>query len=597
VDVLPQKGKNIVVHGPRGTFNYGGLTGCVPMTVNFVAQTQRTDSYVWDYSDGNTTITGDSTISHLYTTPGAYLPKVILRDSAGCIVPVMGRDTIRIYDIHSGFTFNTQAQCNQGTIQFSNTTTAEDAISGYVWNFGDGSPSSTATNPTHVYSGSGQYHPMLIATSAHGCTDTTIASAPVRVVANPQGLIDQTANGCVDLTVRFNGRLAVQDTSAITWNWNFGNGSTSTEMNPAPQSYATAGTYPIRLLITNSTGCKDTITSTVEAYAIPNINAGIDTMVCKGSGTTLHATGGDTYTWTPSTGLSCTNCASPVASPVNPIEYVVSGTSIHGCRNRDSVKVSVKYPFAMSVSRKDSLCVGSSLRLSASGASTYVWSPSAGLDNPNAASPLATPTTSTTYQVIGTDDRNCFKDTAYVPVVVFNKPTVEAGADRTINVGQSIDLMPQISNDVIDARWSPTNSIFRDMFPGITVMPRITTTYTVVVKNSGGCTASDQLTVNVLCNDANMFIPNTFSPNGDGMNDIFYPRGSGIFTIKNIKIFTRWGELIFERSNFNANDVSKAWDGTYKGKKLNPDVFVYLVDVICQDNSVLSFKGNVALIK
>jgi gliding motility-associated-like protein len=81
------------------------------------------------------------------------------------------------------------------------------------------------------------------------------------------------------------------------------------------------------------------------------------------------------------------------------------------------------------------------------------------------------------------------------------------------------------------------------------------------------------------------------------MNDLFYPRGSGIFTIKNIKIFSRWGEIIFERNNFSANDASKAWDGTFRGKKLNSDVFVYMVEVVCDNNEKLLFKGNIALIK
>jgi len=320
-------------------------------------------------------------------------------------------------------------------------------------------------------------------------------------------------------------------------------------------------------------------------------------MICKGNTATLQATGASTYIWTPTAGLSCTNCANPLATPTSPIEYIVTGSSIHGCSSRDSIKIDLKFPFTMTASNKDSMCVGSSLRIAANGAYSYTWSPSTGLDNPNTASPLATPSTTTTYQVIGKDDKNCFSDTAYVPVIVFENPTVEAGNDRTLNVGQSIDLIPQISTDVIDARWSPTGSIFRDIFPGVTVRPNITTTYTVVVTNRGGCTASDQLTVNVLCNGANMFIPNTFSPNGDGMNDLFYPRGSGIFTIKRIKIYSRWGEVIFEKNNFNANDVSKAWDGTFKGKNLSSDVFVYVVEVVCDDNTMLTFKGNVALIK
>jgi gliding motility-associated-like protein len=233
----------------------------------------------------------------------------------------------------------------------------------------------------------------------------------------------------------------------------------------------------------------------------------------------------------------------------------------------------------------------------ASGAHGYTWTPSTGLDNPNAANPIASPTTTTIYQVVGVDDRGCFRDTALVPVIVFSMPTVEAGADKVMNVGQTIDLMPQVSADVISARWTPSGSIFRDRFPGVTVKPRATTTYTVQVSNRGGCTTTDQLTVNVLCNGANLFIPNTFSPNGDGMNDLFYPRGSGIFTIKSMRIFSRWGEIVFEKNNFNANDLSKAWDGKFKGRPSSPDVFVYVVDVICENNEVLTFKGNVALIK
>jgi gliding motility-associated-like protein len=81
------------------------------------------------------------------------------------------------------------------------------------------------------------------------------------------------------------------------------------------------------------------------------------------------------------------------------------------------------------------------------------------------------------------------------------------------------------------------------------------------------------------------------------MNDVFYPRGSGIFTIKRIKIFNRWGEIVFEKGVINANDASQGWDGTFRGKKLNPDVYVYTVEVLCDNDTPLIFKGNVALIK
>jgi gliding motility-associated-like protein len=103
--------------------------------------------------------------------------------------------------------------------------------------------------------------------------------------------------------------------------------------------------------------------------------------------------------------------------------------------------------------------------------------------------------------------------------------------------------------------------------------------------------------VYVLCNNSNIFVPNTFSPNGDGSNDVFYPRGSGVFKILNLKVFNRWGEVVFDKSNFNANDAATGWDGTYKGKQLAADVFIYMLQVVCDNNSTLTFKGNIALLR
>jgi len=588
--------KRIVVRGPGGSFNYAGLNGCVPTTVQFRASTRGTQIFTWDFSDGTTQVGGDSLVSHVYQTPGSFLPRLILRDTAGCVVPLTGRDTIKIRDVQANFTMNQPIICDRGDVQFQSTVSGTDPVSQYHWNFGDGQ-TSTSANPSHNYVQSGTYTPQLIVTSTFGCTDTFNTQIPVRIITSPEIRIARTANGCAPLQVQFSGAVSQGDSTQMTWNWNFGNQNQSGLQTPTTQTYVQPGTYQVSLTASNTHGCRDTANTTIVVHAVPTVKAGSDTLVCKGTGITLSANGANTYSWAPSTGLSCSNCANPVANPANPITYVVTGTTAEGCSSTDTINVAVQYPFDMTISRGDSLCKGGSMRMTASGAASYSWYPSTGLDNPNGSTTMATPTVTTNYRVIGSDDKGCFKDTAYVMVKVFDMPTVEAGADRTINVGQTIDLIPQVSPDVISARWSPTGSIFRDIFPGITVKPTTTTTYTVVVKNSGGCTASDQLTVNVLCDGANMFIPNTFSPNNDGMNDVFYPRGSGIFTIKRIKIFNRWGEIVFEKGIVNANDASQGWDGTFRGKKLNPDVYVYMVEVLCDNNTPLVFKGNVALIK
>ncbi len=589
--------KTIVIRGPQGTFTYGPLNGCKPHTVNFNAVTQDRLSFIWDYNDGSTSVTSDSLVSHIYTIPGKYVPKMILVDAGGCMVPVAGPDTVSVSGAVASFGFLNQVHCDEAFITFSDSSvTSFDAITTYAWDFGDGN-TSALQNPVHHYTSPGLYYPRLIVATQNGCRDTAQLPAPVKIVASPQAAINNGPNGCVPLTVSFKGQLIVPDTSAISWNWVLGNGNTSVLQSPPQQLYNTAGVYNIQLVATNSSGCKDTTTTTVEAYAIPVIDAGADTLVCRGKNTLLSATGAATYLWAPSAGLSCNNCAKPTASPDSLTVYTVKGTTVNGCSNIDTVVVDVKQRFTMLNSAGDTICRGSSVRLFASGAYTYVWSPAAGLNNANLSGPLATPASTTTYRVIGTDDKQCFSDTGYAVVRVYPIPLIEAGQDKTINVGQTIELKPTVSPDVTKVTWLPSQSIVSTNGNNIIVKPRETTLYTAEATNAGGCKAKDNVTVYVVCNGANIFIPNTFTPNGDGVNDIFYPRGSGLFRIKTLRVFNRWGEVVYEKNDFMPNDAAAGWNGTFKGRVLTPDVYVYTVDVLCDNNSVLTLKGNVALLQ
>ena len=588
--------KQIVVRGPIGTFTYGPVSGCSPLTINFTASTRDRLSFTWDFNDGNVVSTTDSVISHTYTIPGNYIPKMILVDPGGCQVPVTGPDTIFVKGANANFGFVSQAICDSGLIVFTDSTTSNDAIVSYAWDFGDG-VTSTLQNPAHFYNTTGTYYPQLTVTTQLGCKDTAVAIAPVKIVATPQADITHSGSGCAPLTVGFNGILNVPDTSAMTWAWNFGNGNTSSLQNPPSQVYNSIGSFNIQLIAANSSGCRDTVSKIIDTYLVPNITAGPDTLICRGTGITLTASGASSYNWTPPAGLSCTNCANPLANPDSLTTYIVKGTTAQGCSNTDTIKINVKQRFVMKNNPGDTLCKGGSIRLFASGAYAYSWSPATGLSNTSSATPIASPSTSTTYRVIGTDDRACFKDTGFVVVKVYPIPTVEAGKDVTINVGQAIELKPAVSGDVSKVMWIPTGSIIRSNFPSVTVKPVETTEYTVEVRNDGGCKSKDRLTVFVLCNGANVFIPNTFSPNGDGVNDVFYPRGTGLFSIKTMRIFNRWGEVVFEKGSFMPNLASAGWNGTHNGQALTPDVYVYTVEIICDNSSTLVLKGNIALIK
>jgi gliding motility-associated-like protein len=92
-------------------------------------------------------------------------------------------------------------------------------------------------------------------------------------------------------------------------------------------------------------------------------------------------------------------------------------------------------------------------------------------------------------------------------------------------------------------------------------------------------------------------MPNTFSPNGDGMNDVYYPRGRGIERVRSLKIFNRWGQMVFIRENFNANDPGAGWDGKYRGILSTPDVYVFMIEVFCENESIVTLKGDVMLVR
>ncbi len=588
--------KTLIVRGPQGNFTYGPTNGCKPLTVSFNAVTQDRLSFIWDFNDGSTNVTTDSLVSHTYNILGAYLPKMILVDSSGCVIPVTGPDTIFVKGASANFGFLNQTYCDEAFIAFSDSSVSNDAIISYSWNFGDGNTSSLQ-NPVHHYTAAGLYYPRLVVTTQQGCTDTAQLPAPVKIVASPQAVINNNQNGCIPLTVSFNGNLAVPDTSVISWSWTLGNGNSSALQNPPQQIYNAVGVYNIQLIAENSSGCKDTVNTTVEAYGIPVVNAGTDTLICRGKSIALSAVGAANYVWSPPNGLSCITCAKPVASPDSLTVYSVKGTTVNGCSNVDTVIVDVKQRFTMLNSAGDTICRGSSVRLFANGATTYLWSPQAGLNSTTIATPLANPSVTTTYRVIGTDNKNCFSDTGYAVVQVYQIPTIDAGQDKTINVGQSIELKPTASSDVSKITWLPSPGIVSTNGNNLLVKPRETTTYTAEAVNAGGCKAKDNVTVYVVCNGANIFIPNTFSPNGDGVNDIFYPRGTGLFRIKTLRIFNRWGEVMFEKNEFMPNDVSAGWNGTFKGKLLTPDVYVYTVDLVCDNNSILTLKGNVALLQ
>ncbi|MEO7264295.1 MAG: gliding motility-associated C-terminal domain-containing protein, partial [Ferruginibacter sp.] len=122
-------------------------------------------------------------------------------------------------------------------------------------------------------------------------------------------------------------------------------------------------------------------------------------------------------------------------------------------------------------------------------------------------------------------------------------------------------------------------------------------TYIVKVTNNYGCTGTDTINIKTFCEDSQVYIPNAFTPDGDGINDILMVRGKGIVSVKSFRIFNRWGEVVFEKSDFPPNNPAYGWNGKIKGIWGPPDVFVYTAEVVCENGTPFIYKGNVSIIK
>ncbi len=590
------------VRGPRGTFSYTPLSGCVPLTVNFTASTIGAVRYVWDFADGATLSTNTPSASHVYTDFADYPPKIILQDATGCQVPVFGTDTIRAGGVLAGFTSDRQFGCDTGRIAFQNLSRSVGAGAvAYTWDFGDGTTSADP-DPVHRYTATGAYNVTLRAvTVPGGCSSNFSVPAYIRIAASPRpAIVLSDTAACFPASFTFGHRLA-PDTAAVTaYQWQFGNGNTSSAGQPVTQLFNTAtGTFNNYLRVTNSLGCTGIDSQQVRVDTLPDVRVTDDFTLCENKPVRLQATNANIYSWSPSAGLSCDNCAAPFANPPAVQQYVVTGTDNNGCSGKDSVTIRVLKQYTVSHNPVSAdVCLGRSITLSASGgAQQFRWTPATGLVSPNQPLTIATPLTSTTYRLIASDSLGCFNDTAFIPVTVHPMPKLTMPPDVQADIGTPVTLRPAASADVVSYAWTPAADLSCTTCATPSFIAVQDRQYLLTVTNAAGCKVSGTVNVFVKCLESSVFIPNTFSPNADGANDVFFVRGSGTFQVRALRVYNRWGQLVFEKRNGSANNPSDGWDGTFNGQQLDAAAFVYQADVICRNGQLFTFKGSVSLIR
>jgi len=506
----------------------------------------------------------------------------------------------------------------------------------------------------------------VIGTDANGCQGTATTTALI----NPLPTI--TTNSAAICLGQQTAALTANGASIYSWSPSTGlSGSSGSTVSGTPTvttQYTVTGT--------DANGCVNTSITSIQVYALPNVTANSAT-ICIGNSTTLTANGAISYSWSPMVGLSSGSGSSVTANPGSSTSYVITGTDANGCYDSGNSSVLVNPLPTVSVN-SGSICGGGSTVLSATGANTYGWSPTTGISSSVGTSVSASPASTSTYVVSGTDINGCVNTaTAVVSVnplpVLTVSPTTSSGcAPVCVNLSNTAsangtcgwnfgdgassancgpthcytgqgtytailtftDINGCISTatsmvsvyPVPDADFNmdpqPTTILdatihFYDATSGAPVTswnwtlgdPKNTSTslpnpeflypdpgnYQVqlMVNTAYGCKDSITKTV-IIQEDYSIYIPNAFSPNADGVNDVFMARGDGIKDLK-MYIFDRWGNQVFF-----TEELGKGWDGSMKGKAsevVTEDVYVWKIIVKNFKGETKHLQGTVSLIK
>jgi len=357
-------------------------------------------------------------------------------------------------------------------------------------------------------------------------------------------------------------------TGGTTYLWSTGAGTSTINVNQN-------GTYYVTV---SSNNCFSSDSVNVILNPFPIANAGNDTSVCSGSSVQLNATGGTTYLWSTGAGTSTINVS-------NGGTYNVTVTQ-NNCSSIDSVNVSVTPLPPANAGQNVSVCNGSSVQLNASGGISYNWLITNGLDNPNINNPTANPANTTLY-IVEVSDGQCL-NTDSVLVTVLSLPSVNAGNDTTIYENTVFQLNP-IVNNYNTAIWSPATGLSNANILNPTVTISNQTTYTITITDNNNCSNSDAITLTTISKSySEIVIHNTFTPNGDGVNDIWFIENLSQYPDNHLSIYNRNGHVVYEKQGYN-ND----WDGKYFGNNLPEATYYYVLTITGVD----SFKGDVTIIR
>ncbi len=562
-------------------------------------------SWLWDFGDGQTSALKNP--AHTYAAAGAYKVTLTVAGNTGCTASVATK-TISISSLPvASFSFSTpDCLTKAATITDQSTTGTGTTLTTWLWDYGDGSTETktTAAAFQHLYAAAGTYTIKLTVTNSGGCT----AIATKKITVSPLPVVAfTTPDVCLaDASATFTDNSTIADNTAdsFTYLWNFGdantsaaNSNTSTQKKPS-HKYTKADVYQVTLTVTSANGCVSTLTKSftvngsipVAAFTVANpATLCSDHQVVFTNTSTVDFGSITKLEWYYDYGNNST-AAVIDDNPTYGKAYYHSYTAFHTPATQNYQVRLVAYSGGTCVSVMDktitqlavpqlsftaqsAVCVnGGAVQFTAAetagvpGAGIYTGTgvSSGGLFDPAVAG-LGTFSISYTYTAA-----NACPVTASQAITVSPIPVITVGPDITVLSGGSAKLPATASGNGLTYLWSPVTYLDDATKLNPTISPLQDITYTLTATNSEGCQVSGQLKVSVLQGPV---VPNTFTPNGDGVNDQWNIKYLDTYTNCTVEVYNRYGARLFASIGYTV-----PWDGTYNGSAVPGGVYYYIIN-------------------
>ncbi len=593
---------------PSSQFTFSSIT-CEGSPVVFTDKSEGLGSalkkWLWDFNDGTVSIEQNPT--HVFSKAGMYSVKLIVYGESGCISSVFTQDIVVNKLPFANFSHNTPV-CDNKTITFTNTSTsAESKIVKWIWNPGDGSgPQEMITDVqfTHTYSKAGTYMSSLKVVTEYGCESTLVEkelivhpSPEVKFVVPEVCINDQFAS--------FTTNSSIAGNSALTYLWNFGddmatvaNPNTST-IKDASHRYIKAGDYLVTLTVRSQDGCETSLTQSFTVNgATPTALFSVDKPSNLCSNKEVIFTNNSTvdfgvvgkvewyfdYLNSPTVKIVDDDptpgkqyrvpypmFTSPASRKVTVRMLAYSGGT---CFDEEIQEITLLaapkaefldlanvcqevLPFQVTQAREAN---------GQAGTGSYYGK---GISVTGLFNPLAAGVGTHTIKYVFHASNGC-ADSLSREITVMPTPVVSVGKDTLLLEGTQIQLKSTASGSNLKYKWFPSTGLTRDDIPDPMASPHDDLVYTLTVTSDEGCVAADQVSIKVL---KEPLVPNTFTPNGDGTNDIWSIKNLANYPNPTIQVFSRYGNRVF--SSFSGTEIT--WDGKFNGTDIPTGTYYYII--------------------